>query len=91
MTEEREGKRPRAEGRIKGRDENARRRTCYEKSCAVGLRDTVDCRGSAGERGEEGSEWDFLNKMERKRHASEYLADSGSVSSASTSKMPSGG
>lgn len=34
--------------------------------------------------------WDFLNKMGRKRHASEYLADSGSVSSASTSKMPSG-
>lgn len=28
--------------------------------------------------------------MGRKRHASEYLADSGSVSSASTSKMPSG-
>lgn len=27
--------------------------------------------------------------MGRKRHASEYLADSGSVSSASTSKMPS--
>lgn len=28
--------------------------------------------------------------MGRKRHASEYLADSDSVSSASTSKMPSG-
>lgn len=34
---------------------------------------------------------DFLNKIGRKRHASEYLADSGSVSSASTSKMPSRG
>lgn len=44
-------------------------------------------RGSAGTGG---LGWDFLNKMGRKRHASEYLADSGSVSSASTSKMPSG-
>lgn len=30
--------------------------------------------------GVQGLEWDFLNKMERKRHASEYLADSGPVS-----------
>lgn len=44
-------------------------------------------RGTAGVGG---LGWDFLNKMGRKRHASEYLADSGSVSSASTSKMPSG-
>lgn len=31
---------------------------------------------------------DFLNKMGRKRHASEYLADSGTVSSTSTTENP---
>ena len=35
----------------------------------------------------EGECLDFLNKMGRKRHVSEYLADSGSVSSTSTTKM----